>query len=65
MGYAILVLAVVGIAIDLLQRRFLSLPVDIGVIFGGAAFAVAGLVAVVVGAGLRVIEDRLDEIERK
>lgn len=63
-GYALFVLAVLGVVADLVQRELFSLPFDIGVIFGGSAFAVAGLVAISAGKGLKLVEDRLDRIER-
>jgi hypothetical protein len=62
-GYLIFFLAIIGLAIDLLQRRYLSLPVDVGVVFGSSAFAVTGLLATMVGSSLKKIEKRLDNID--
>jgi hypothetical protein len=62
-GYLIFFLAIIGLAIDLLQRRYLSLPIDVGVVFGSSAFALTGLLATMVGSGLKKIEERLDKIE--
>jgi hypothetical protein len=62
-GYLIFFLAIIGLAVDLLQRRLLSLPVDIGVVFGSSAFALTGLLATMVGSSLRKIEERLEKIE--